>query len=319
MRGFFGDVTLAARRLLATPLFTIFAVLSLAVGVGVTTAVYSVVDAIFLSDPGITDPDRLVFVVMPYDGRLLKGSISEPDFRDLRSAQTSFSSVSAFALFSPAVTSPSTTEPLAAEAVDGAYFSTLGVPAAAGRTIRPSDAAERVVVLSHGLWRDRFSADPAIVGRTVRLSGRPFEVIGIAPASFEVARGAVPGTKLWVASPGDRGVCGSPRGRRTPGSSGAAVGVSDKFLGGVGGALSPEISWIRDHYKRPAERSLGSENFAAACDEGRAMAPPTRLHLRMQGLLGPALREVNSSSSRSMTCRLCPQSVAPARHTQDST
>ena len=183
--------------MLATPLFTIFAVLSLAVGVGVTTAVYSVVDAIFLSDPGITDPDRLVFVVMPYDGRLLKGSISAPDFLDLRSAQTSFSSVSAFALFSPAVTSPSTTELLAAEAVDGAYFSTLGVPAAVGRTIRPSDAAERVVVLSHGLWRDRFSADPAIVGRTVRISGRPFEVIGIAPASFEGASGAVPGTKLW--------------------------------------------------------------------------------------------------------------------------
>jgi putative ABC transport system permease protein len=106
MRGFFGDVTLAARRLLATPLFTIFAVLSLAVGVGVTTAVYSVVDAIFFNDPGINDPDRLVFVVTPYDGRLLKGSISEPDFLDLRSAQTSFSSVSASALFSPAVTSP---------------------------------------------------------------------------------------------------------------------------------------------------------------------------------------------------------------------
>ena len=198
MRGFSGDVTLAARRLLATPLFTIFAVLSLAVGVGVTTAVYSVVDAIFLKEPGISDPDRLLFVVTPYDGRVLKGSISEPDFLDLRSAQTSFSSVSASALFSPAVTSPSMTELLTAEAVDGAYFSTVGVPAALGRTIRPSDAVERVVVLSHGLWRARFGADPTIVGRTVRISGRPFEVIGIAPASFEGASGGVPGTKLWI-------------------------------------------------------------------------------------------------------------------------
>ena len=198
MRGFFGDVTLAARRLLATPLFTIFAVLSLAVGVGVTTAVYSVVDAIFLNDPGIDDPDQLVFVVTPYDGRLLKGSISEPDFLDLRSAQTSFSSVSASALFSPAVTSPSMTELLTAEAVDGAYFAAVGVPAAVGRTIQPSDAVERVVVLSHELWRARFGADPAIVGRTVRISGRPFEVIGIAPASFDGASGGVPGTKLWI-------------------------------------------------------------------------------------------------------------------------
>ena len=82
--------------------------------------------------------------------------------------------------------------------MDGAYFSTAGVPAAVGRTIRPSDAVERVVVLSHGLWRARFGADPAIVGGTVRISGRPFEVIGIAPASFEGASGAVPGTKLWI-------------------------------------------------------------------------------------------------------------------------
>jgi MacB-like periplasmic core domain len=90
------------------------------------------------------------------------------------------------------------TELLTAEAVDGAYFSTVGVTAAVGRTIRPSDGVERVLVLSHGLWRARFGADPAIVGRTGRISGRPFEVIGIAPASFEGASGPVPGTKLWV-------------------------------------------------------------------------------------------------------------------------
>jgi hypothetical protein len=156
MGGFFADFRLAARRLLATPLFSTFAVLSLALGVGVTTAVYSVVDAIFLKDLGIPDPARLVFVVTPYDGRLLRGSISEPDFLDLRRAQSSFSSVSASASFSPAVASSFTTELLAAEAVDGAYFSTVGVTTVIGRAIRPSDDAERVVVLSHGLWRARF-------------------------------------------------------------------------------------------------------------------------------------------------------------------
>lgn len=82
--GFSLDLRLAARRLLATPLFTLFAVLSLAVGVAVTTASYSVVDSIFLKDLGIRDPEEVVFVVTPYDGRLLKGSISEPDFQDLR-------------------------------------------------------------------------------------------------------------------------------------------------------------------------------------------------------------------------------------------
>src|SRR5687767_103530 len=135
MRGFSRDVSLAVRRLLATPLFTVFAVLSLAVGVGVTTAMYSVVEAIFLKEPGVRDPERLAFVVTPYDGRVLKGSISEPDFLDLRSELTSFSTVSASAAFSPAVTSPSTTELLAAEAVEITYFSTVGVAAAIGRAI----------------------------------------------------------------------------------------------------------------------------------------------------------------------------------------
>ena len=166
------DLRLAARRLLATPLFTIFAVLSLAIGVAVTTAVYSVVDSIFLRDTGARDPDRLVFVASPYDGRMLTGSISLPDFEDVRAAQTSFSSMSASGRFSPAVASSSTTELLSAEAVDGAYFSTLGVSPAIGRTIQPADdaGAARVVVLSHALWRKRFAANPAVVGQTIRVA-----------------------------------------------------------------------------------------------------------------------------------------------------
>ena len=86
-QGFWGDLKLAVRRLLATPLFTIFAVLSLAVGVAVTTAVYSVVDSILLKDPGITDSDRIAFVVTPYEGRLLRGSVSERDFESQRVAR----------------------------------------------------------------------------------------------------------------------------------------------------------------------------------------------------------------------------------------
>ena len=136
----------------------------------------------------------------PYDGLFVNGSISLPDFQDLRAAQTSFSSMSASASFSPAVASSSTTELLAAEAVDGAYFSTLGVSPAIGRTIQPADdaGAARVVVLSHALWRRRFAANPAVVGQTIRISGQPFEVVGVAAASFEGASGPLPGTRLWI-------------------------------------------------------------------------------------------------------------------------
>ena len=93
MKGLGTDFRLGARRLLATPLFSVFAVLSIAVGVGVTTAVYSVVDAIFLRELGFPDPASILFVVAPGDGRVLRGSISEPDFRDIGAAQTSFRSV----------------------------------------------------------------------------------------------------------------------------------------------------------------------------------------------------------------------------------
>jgi putative ABC transport system permease protein len=194
------DLRLAARRLLATPLFTVFAVLSLAIGVAVTTAVYSVVDSIFLRDAGARDPDRVVIVVSPYDGLIVNGSISLPDFQDLRAAQTSFTSISASASFTPAVASSFTTELLAAEAVDGAYFSTLGVSPAMGRTIQPADdaGAARVVVLSHALWRRRFAANPAVVGQSIRISGQPFEVVGVAAASFAGVNGPLPGTRLWI-------------------------------------------------------------------------------------------------------------------------
>ena len=139
-------------------------------------------------------------VVTPYDGLIVHGSISLPDFQDLRAAQTSFTSISASASFTPAIASASTTELLAAEAVDGAYFSTLGVAPAIGRTIQPADdaGAARVVVLSHALWRRRFAANPAVVGQTIRISGQPFEVVGIAAASFEGVSGPLPGTRLWI-------------------------------------------------------------------------------------------------------------------------
>lgn len=201
------DLRLAARRLLATPLFTVCAVLSLAVGVGVTTAVYSVVDALFLSDAGIPDPDRVVMVVIPADGRMLKGSLSQRDFDDLRAAQTSLSRLSASAPFSPALASTFTTEVVSAEAVEGTYFQTLGITMSLGRAIQPSDdlGGLRVAVLSHSLWRTRFGADPGIVGRTARIGGVSFDVIGVAPRGFQGLNAGFHGmnagptsTRLWI-------------------------------------------------------------------------------------------------------------------------
>ena len=191
---------LAAARLVATPLFTLFAVLSLALGVAVTTAVYSIVGDLFLRDLGVHEPGRVVVMVTSYDHQTSKVSLSEPDFRDLRAAQTSFSSLSASTAFYASVTSPSTTEVAGGEAVDGAFFSTLGVGAALGRVLQPSDDVDgaRVAVLSHSMWRARFAADPLVVGQTVRISGQAFEIVGVTAADYLGAMGGIAGTRLWI-------------------------------------------------------------------------------------------------------------------------
>lgn len=194
------DLQHAARRLVATPLFTAFAVISLAVGVAVTTAGYSVISILFFMDLGVPDPDRAAFVVRPNNGQMQRGSLSSPDFDDLRAAQTSFGRIAASTAFQTPATLASTTEVLSAEAVDGEYFATLQVAVLAGRMIHPADheRGAAVVVISEGLWRRRFASDATVVGQTIRLAGRPYEVIGVTAAEFGGANGRVPGTRLWI-------------------------------------------------------------------------------------------------------------------------
>jgi putative ABC transport system permease protein len=271
LNGFSGDLRLAARRLVATPLFTIFAVLSLAIGVAVTTAAYSVVDSILLRDPGITDPDRVAFVVTPYDGRFRKGSISEPDFEDLRAAQTSFSSLSASALINLALVSSSTTELVAAEAVDSAYFSTLGINASIGRPIGADDQTSSVAVLSDALWRTRFAADPTIIGQTIRISGHPFEVIGVAASSFEGALGlSLGGTRLWI-----------PLGSEPSTAPPSTTSPRDRRRLLVFGRLAPSVTLER----------ASAELSAIGASLDSSFPPPTR-----SGQAGPSERPWRAKS-----------------------
>src|SRR5688572_23645875 len=153
-------------------MFTLFSVLSLASGVAITTAVYSVVDAVMLRDLGVRDSHRAAFVVTASAGRLRPSALSAPDFEDLRREQRAFTSISASASIVPAVASTTHGELVAAEAIDGEYFTTLGITAARGRVIQQADneAGARVVVLSDELWRIKFAADPQVVGRTTRIN-----------------------------------------------------------------------------------------------------------------------------------------------------
>lgn len=197
--GFGADLKLAARRLRATPLFTLFAVLSLAVGLGVTTAAYSVVANLFFAPSGTRDEGRVVEVATRWEGNLLYGGLSQADYDDLRTL-ASFSSVTASHRLEVSVATPTSTDLMTAEAVDGSYFETLGSMPVLGRPIDPQDIGGRhdVVVLSHALWALRFGADPAVIGRELYVAGRRFEIVGVAPRGFHGRGHRLSATRVWI-------------------------------------------------------------------------------------------------------------------------
>jgi putative ABC transport system permease protein len=200
LHGFGADLTLAARRLFATPAFTIFAIASLAVGVGVTTIVYSIVDSLFWRKLGISDPASAVVLVTAGNGRYQRTSVSIQDYEDLRSSIPGLRGVTGIWTLGVSAALPSRPERLSAEAVDGVYFHTLSAGAALGRTIEVDDvrAARHVVVLSHHLWRKKFRSDPSVLGAILRLEGIPFEIIGVAAPPFQGTRPGFDGTSLWI-------------------------------------------------------------------------------------------------------------------------
>jgi predicted permease len=172
------DVGLALRRLAQAPLFSVFSILTLALGAGITTTAYSILYGLLWRDPAVIDPSRLLALPRP---------IAWADYRDLREQQTTFTGVAAHAEFSTALSARDTVELIRGEAVSGSYFPTLGLTAPLGRLLQPSDdepGAPAVVVLSSGLWRSQFGADPRVVGTSVRLARRVFEIVGVAPDRF---------------------------------------------------------------------------------------------------------------------------------------
>lgn len=199
------DVLHAWRRLRAAPSFTLFSLLTLALGIGATTAIYSVVYAAVLRPPDIRGIDRVANLYHTDPRRGGSGSIvslSRADFEDYRAAQTSFEFLAAWQVFRLPLAAEGSAEWLMGEAVGGEYFSVVAIQPALGRVIQPADdtpEAPPVIVLGDSLWRTRFAGDPAVVGRVVRLGGDTFEVIGVAPPTFRgVSMPNVLPTAAWI-------------------------------------------------------------------------------------------------------------------------
>ena len=195
--GLGGDVKFAVRRLLATPQFLAFAVLSLAIGIGVTTSIYSILNS--LGQPVmVAEPARTLILTSPGSARRIR--LSSPDYEDLKRAQRSFQYLGASHKSVQTLAEPARTEMILVEAVNSEYVATVGMRALFGRLIQPPDDAVNasVIVLSERLWRTRFNADRSVVGRVVRLGGRSFEIIGVAAPGFEGLSETLRRAGAWI-------------------------------------------------------------------------------------------------------------------------
>jgi predicted permease len=194
---FLQDLQFALRTLRKNPGFTAVAVLSLALGIGANTAIFSVVNAVLLKSLPVADPASLVlFSHQGKGGAPDKPAqwVNFPFYEFLRDGNRSFSAVVAFSLTHLRVRRGAETEGVAAQWVTPNYFSTLGVRATLGRTWSADDDAHpELAVISDRFWRGWFAADPAVIGKTLVVAGRPVTIVGVVPPEF---LGLRPGTPI---------------------------------------------------------------------------------------------------------------------------
>jgi predicted permease len=193
MKTLLDDLRYARRAFLKNPGFTALILATLALGIGAVIAIFSIANGVLLRPLPYREPDRLVRIghVRP-DTIVARPTFSPQDVEDLKAAHPGLASASAWTFF-PGLSNTSLTgagepERLPAANVDGAFFETLGMPAAEGRFLTPGDDRDgknHVAVLSSSLWKRRFNGDRAIIGRPLVLDGTPFEVVGVMPPGFE--------------------------------------------------------------------------------------------------------------------------------------
>jgi len=214
------DLRYGLRMLAKSPGFTAVVILSLALGIGANTAIFSLIDAVMLKSLPVRQPEQLVllnwasqgrsYVIQSYDGndwqdskgRNVGTSFSYPIYRAIRARNSAFSDVLGFAdVDQPLNLNVGGTSALArGQYVSGNFFSTLGVGAAAGRTILDSDdqaGAAPAIVISYAYWTSRFGRDPSVVGKSIVVNSVPFTLVGVAAAEFFGLQSGRP-TDAWV-------------------------------------------------------------------------------------------------------------------------
>jgi putative ABC transport system permease protein len=245
MSGILGDLRIALRTLLRSPGFTAVVVLTLALGIGANTAVFSLVEGILLRPLPYSEPERLVSV---WENDRLRGTTQEgfsaPDFFDVAGSNEVFEDLALHQSGALTLTDEAS-EAARLRVTEASWniFDLLGVAPARGRALRSEDdvpGASPVAVLSHAAWTRRFGADPGVVGRTIQLEGVSREVVGVMPESFSFPAGD---TDIWL--PAQATATSPPRGnhgyavvaRLRPG---VTLDEANANLGAIAGALEAQ-------------------------------------------------------------------------------
>jgi putative ABC transport system permease protein len=195
------DVKFAFRQLRAAPAFALVATLTLALGIGANSAIFALVDATLLRPLPYADPQQLV-TIWEKSATSERGFASPPNMLDWKTRSRTFENIAAF---TPSVGSmvvagrDGNAETVSRQWVTSGIFDVLGVKPIAGRTFLPEDEQQmaRRVVISEGYWENRFNRDPSIVGSDIKMDGRLFTIVGVAPKSFEI----LGRTSMWAMQP----------------------------------------------------------------------------------------------------------------------
>jgi predicted permease len=198
LRDLAADTRFAFRMLAKSPAFTIAAVLTLALGIGVTTAIFSLVYGVLYRPLPFPNADRIAMVYLHFSPQNNpRGPLSLADFADWRNANRSFEKVAAYTSQGFDLTGSGYTEQVPGASVTADFFSVLGTQPIRGRTFRPNEdspSAEPLIVISESVWRRRFGGSEDVIGRVIEVNGEASTIIGVVPGSFGVPSGNI---EMW--------------------------------------------------------------------------------------------------------------------------
>ncbi len=312
MRNFAQDLRFALRQMRRSPGFVLTAVLTLALGVGANTAVYSLLDQALLRSLPVSKPEQLVVLSAP--GKAWSGhssdhgageekSFSYPMYRDLRDQAKVFDGLIATSPTAVGIAHDRTSEVGDAEIVSGNYFSVLGVGPALGRLLSQADdaapGANAEAVLSHHYWMTHLGGDPNIVGKTIALNSHSFEVIGVAPENFQSA--------VWGQTP-DLFVPMSMLDTVIPGQGKRLTDHTDRWMNVIGRLRDGETTAQAEAGVAPLWHALRAEELKALRHQSPRFVDEFLTHSRL--VIEPGARGLSYSRSSLETPLLAVMAMA---------